>query len=95
MWGLQLHEGRPGPGISGSSAARDGRSVIQALIVAVICVIAGTFVVGLFVPNGGIDQLDLKVALQRTALRWLSVMASSIVGAFQLPTIVDSIVKAL
>ena len=69
-----------------------------------LCVAIGTWFVGELSPkirgrvlsNAELLHLSkLKYDLQRTALRWLSFLAASVVGAYKSTEIVDRIVEAI
>ena len=83
------------------------RTVTEGLLLvvaAVLAVVVGTWIIGELSPrvrrrdrypldSATLDQM--KSDLQRSSVRWLSIMVSSVIGAYKLKDVVDSIVAAI
>ena len=76
--------------------------IIIVLVVATACVIAGTFLIGAIAPKTGYGGPDIGTAeasfkrdLQRTAIRWLSSLSASIVGAYKLFDLIDMVLATI
>ena len=71
----------------------------------VLCVVVGTWLIGELSPkafgrrNVSVDNLiylaEMKHDLQRGSVRWLSILAASVIGAYKLKDVVDLIIAAL
>ena len=77
---------------------------IALLVVSLLCVAIGTWFVGELSPkirgrvlsNAELLHLsNLKQDLQRTALRWLSFLAASVVGAYKSTEVAHRIIEAI
>ena len=72
---------------------------------ATLSVVIGTWLIGELSPKIGrrrtlhnhelMNLAAMKHDLQRTTVRWLSVMAASIIGAYKLKDVVDLIIAAV
>ena len=75
------------------------------LAVATMSVVIGTWLIGELSPkrfirrNLSIQDLmnlaEMKHDIQRSAVRWLSIMAASVVGAYKLKDVIDLIITAI
>ena len=78
---------------------------ILLLASATLSVVIGTWLLGILSPKIGrrrnlynqelISLAEMKHDLQRTAVRWLSGMSASVVGAYKLKDVVDLIIAAV
>ena len=78
---------------------------IYLLGAAVLSVVVGTWLIGELSPkrfprrtihNDELMHLaEMKHDLQRSSVRWLSVLAASVVGAYKLNDVIDLIIKAV
>ena len=68
---------------------------IVLLVSAVSCVVIGTWLIGELSPQKTYLASQLKHDLQRSAVRWLSVLAASVVGAYKLHDVIDLIIAAI
>ncbi len=69
----------------------------------VLSVVIGTWLIGEMAPEIRrtgrsyelMYQAEMKHNLQRSAIRWLSILAASVVGSYKLKDVVDLIIEAI
>ena len=71
------------------------QEAIVLLASAVSSVVIGTMLIGALSPGHGFHAHEMKSNLQRSAVRWLSMLAASVVGAYKLHDIIDLIITAI
>ena len=71
------------------------RETIVLLVIAMLCVVIGTGLIGELSPKNTHLAPELKHDAQRSAVRWLSMLAASIVGVYKLHDVIDLIIAAI
>ena len=70
----------------------------------VLCVVVGTWLIGELSPkirgrslsnDSLIELAEKKHSLQRSAVRWLSILVASVVGAYKLKDVIDLRIAAM
>ena len=71
------------------------QEAIGLLVSAVLCVVIGTWLIGDLSPKNTPFAPQMKHDIQRSAVRWLSMLVASVVGAYKLHDIIDLIITAI
>ena len=71
------------------------QEAIALLVVAVLCVVIGTWLIGELSPKNTHLASEMKHDAQRSGVRWLSILAGSVVGAYKLHNVIDLIIAAI
>ena len=87
------------PSIAGAYSHRVGACKLQEaillLVSAVSCVVIGTWLIGELSPKNTLLASEMKHDIQRSAVRWLSVLTASVVGAYKVHDVIDLIITAI
>lgn len=71
------------------------QEAIILLASAVSCVVIGTWLIGEVSPKDSYLAPEMKHGVQRSAVRWLSMLAASVIGAYKLHDVIDLIITAI
>ena len=71
------------------------QEAIVLLVSAISCVVIGTWLIGELSPKNTYYAPRMKHDIQRSAVRWLSGLTASVVGAYKLHDVIDLIITAI